>query len=116
MTQNEETRTPEHLSGETPSALQDRQVAGIRGQAGARAREQVPPEVSAELENLAARIERAVRRATDNTIRNLRVKVTSTEVLLQGRTNIFYRKQQAQNAVFGLRDVSQRLRNDIEVT
>jgi len=116
MMQNEETRTPEHLSGETPSAMQDGQVAGIREQAGARAREQVPPEVRAELEALTRQIKRAVEQETGNMIQNLRVKVTSTEVLLQGRANSFYRKQQAQNAVLNLRDVSQRLRNDIEVT
>jgi osmotically-inducible protein OsmY len=61
------------------------------------------PETLAEAEELAASIEQAVWRETGGRVRNLRVEVTGSEVLLTGRCNTYYAKQQAQHAAMGVR-------------
>ncbi len=60
------------------------------------------PETLAEAEQLAASIERAVRRETAGGVRNLRVEVKRGGVILEGRCETFYCKQLAQHAAMNL--------------
>ena len=72
------------------------------------------PETLAEAERLAASIERAVSRETGGRVRNLRVEVNRDGVLLTGRCNTYYAKQQAQHAAMRVPGGGQ-LTNQIEV-
>ncbi len=74
----------------------------------------VVPETLAEAEELAASIERAVRRGTDHGVRNLSVEVDEEGVLLRGWCDSFYLKQLAQHAVMAMPG-GNRLRNLIQV-
>ncbi|HOM18467.1 MAG TPA: BON domain-containing protein [Thermoguttaceae bacterium] len=56
------------------------------------------PETSADLERLAASIQRAVQQETHGGIRNLQVTVTAKEILLFGCCTTYYLKQLAQHA------------------
>ena len=58
--------------------------------------------LSAEAEKLAARIERAVRRGTNDKVRDLRVEIADEGILLQGRCGTYYCKQLAQHAAIAL--------------
>jgi osmotically-inducible protein OsmY len=69
---------------------------------------------SVEEENLAVRIERRIRRATDDRVHELRVEVATGQVVLRGRCGTFYTKQLAQQAVLSL-SARARLMNQIEV-
>ena len=72
--------------------------------------------ISAEAEKLAARIERAVRRGTNDKVRELRVDVLAEGVVLRGRCGTYYSKQLAQHAALTLlKDESLPLINRIEV-
>ncbi len=72
------------------------------------------PKNLAEAEKLAASIEQAVWRETNGRVRDLRVKVSSREILLTGRCNTYYAKQMAQQAAMAFPS-SARLANRIEV-
>ena len=72
------------------------------------------PETLAEAEKLAASIERAVSRETGGRVRNLHVEVNRDGVLLTGRCNTYYAKQQAQHAAMRVPGGGQ-LTNQIEV-
>ncbi|MGE0607923.1 MAG: BON domain-containing protein [Pirellulales bacterium] len=65
-------------------------------------------------EKLAARIERLVRRQTNDKVRELRVVVLSERIILSGRCGTFYSKQLAQHAAMTLADESP-LVNQIDV-
>lgn len=70
------------------------------------------PETIAEAERLEASIERAVRRETQGGVRNLRVEVSRTAVMLRGCCRNFYTKQKAQHAAMGVsgnRDLTNRI-------
>ncbi len=67
-----------------------------------------------ETEDLAALIDRAVRRETDGNVRDLQVEVGRTRVVLTGRCHTFYTKQKAQHAAMGVAGPRQ-LVNRIEV-
>lgn len=56
------------------------------------------PGMNAEQEKLAARIERHIRRETNDKVRELRVLVHVSGVVLKGRCGTFYCKQLAQHA------------------
>ncbi|MBI1902037.1 MAG: BON domain-containing protein [Planctomycetia bacterium] len=73
-----------------------------------------PPRVSAEAEILATRIERAIRRKTNDKVRALRVEVSRDTVVLAGRCATFYCKQLAQQAAMTLVD-GRELQDLIEV-
>ena len=60
------------------------------------------PETLAEAERLAASIERAVWRETGGSVRNLRVEVNRTGILLTGRCTTYYAKQKAQHAAMAV--------------
>lgn len=53
-------------------------------------------------EMLAAKIERAIRRATSDKVRNLQVEVCDQRVLIEGRCGTFYCNQLAQHAAMDL--------------
>ncbi len=72
------------------------------------------PETVEEAERLAASIERAVSRETCGGVRNLRVEVSDSGVLLTGRCTSYYTKQKAQHAAMGVSG-SEELTNCIEV-
>jgi osmotically-inducible protein OsmY len=72
------------------------------------------PETLAEAEKLAASIEQAVWRETAGRVRNLRVQVDGEGVLLTGRCNTYYAKQQAQHAAMRV-PCAGKLTNRIEV-
>lgn len=61
-----------------------------------------PPNMSAEEEKLAARIERAIRRGTSDKVRELRVEIRRDGIHLAGRCGTFYCKQLAQTAALPL--------------
>jgi hypothetical protein len=73
-----------------------------------------PPRLSAEAEKLAARIERAVRRGTNDKVRELRVEVVEEGIVLSGRCGTYYCKQLAQHAAMSLVQ-NEALINRIEV-
>ena len=62
----------------------------------------VAARISAEAEILATRIERAIRRKTNDKVRTLRVEVGRDTVTLYGRCATFYCKQLAQQAAMTL--------------
>ncbi len=70
--------------------------------------------MSAGEELLAAKIERAIRRGTNDKVRNLSVYIADGAVTIEGRCATFYCKQLAQTAAFPLLN-SQELSNQIEV-
>ncbi len=70
--------------------------------------------MSADQEKLASRIERHVRRQTNDKVRELRVEVLHDRILLKGRCGTFYCKQLAQHAAMSLTD-GERLVNQIDV-
>ena len=70
--------------------------------------------VSPEQEKLAMRIERHIRRETNDKVRELRVEVHRAGVSLHGRCGTFYCKQVAQQAAMNLID-GRALVNQIEV-
>ena len=72
------------------------------------------PKTLAEAEQLAASIERAVRRETAGGVRNLRVEVNRGGVVLEGRCDTFYCKQLAQHAAMTLSHNP--LKNEIRVS
>ena len=59
------------------------------------------PLTLSEAEEIAASIERAVRRGTSGGVRNLSVEVKGSNFLLKGRCNTYYCKQLAQHAAMG---------------
>ncbi len=63
---------------------------------------------------LAARVERTIRERTTGLIRDLRVEVDATEIVLTGRAATYYAKQLATHAALDACD-SVTLTNDIEV-
>ena len=73
------------------------------------------PETLEEAEELAASIERAVRRDTGHGVRNLSVEVNRDGVLLKGRCSTYYCKQLAQHAAMAMPG-GDRLTNSIEVS
>jgi hypothetical protein len=73
-----------------------------------------PPRVSAEAEILATRIERAIRRKTNDKVRGLHVQVGRDFVVVSGRCATFYCKQLAQQAAMTLVD-GRELQDQIEV-
>jgi hypothetical protein len=73
------------------------------------------PETLEEAEKLAAEIERAVWRETGGRVRNLRVEIGEEGVLLTGRCDTYYAKQQAQHAAMRVPGGGE-LTNLIEVT
>jgi osmotically-inducible protein OsmY len=75
----------------------------------------VLPETVEEAEELAASIERAVQRETGRGVRNLRVEVSRSGVLLQGRCTTYHCKQLAQHAAMGMPG-GDRVSNLIEVS
>jgi osmotically-inducible protein OsmY len=58
--------------------------------------------ISAEQEKLALRVERHIRLQTNDKIRELRIEIHRTGVLLHGRCGTFYCKQVAQQAAMNL--------------
>ena len=60
------------------------------------------PATLAEAERLAASIERAVSRETGGGVRNLRVEVERSGVLLTGNCATYYTKQKAQHAAMAV--------------
>ncbi len=60
------------------------------------------PETFGGAEQLAASIERAVRRKTSGGVRNLRVEVNRGGIVLEGRCDTYYCKQLAQHAAMNL--------------
>lgn len=70
--------------------------------------------MSADDELLAAKIERAIRRTTNDKVRNLSVCIVDSTVVVEGRCATFYCKQLAQTAVFPLLEQLS-LANQIEV-
>jgi hypothetical protein len=70
--------------------------------------------MSLDQERLASRIERHVRRHTNDKVRELRVDVRVDAIVLMGRCGSFYTKQLAQHAAMTLADDA-RLLNQIEV-
>lgn len=70
--------------------------------------------MSADEELLAARVERAIRRGTNDKVRNLSVRVLDGTVTLNGRCATYYCKQLAQTAAFPYLEDRQ-LSNQIEV-
>lgn len=73
-----------------------------------------PSRMSAEDEKLAARIERHVRRKTNDKVRELRVEISRDGVVLRGRCGTYYCKQLAQHAAMSLLEDAVLL-NQIEV-
>jgi hypothetical protein len=71
-------------------------------------------ETRAEVEKLAASIERAVRRETSGAVRDLHVEVNGDGILLTGRCSTYYAKQMAQHAAMTVPAGGQ-LTNQIEV-
>ena len=78
-------------------------------------RRQPLPETLTEADRLAASIERAVCRETAGGVRNLRVEVSRSRVLLDGRCSTYYTKQKAQHAAMEFSGARE-LTNRIEVT
>lgn len=74
----------------------------------------VAADVVSETEKLAATIERAIRRETDGSVRNLGVKVLRSSILLTGCCATYYVKQIAQHAAMTACDNLQ-IVNRIEV-
>ena len=76
----------------------------------------MPPRavMNADQEKMATRIERLIRRQTNDKVRDLRVLVLDEGVTLKGRCGTFYSKQLAQHAAMELSE-SPILANDIEV-
>jgi hypothetical protein len=72
------------------------------------------PGMTLEQERRASRIERLIRRETNDKVRELRVEVLEAEITLFGRCGTYYTKQLAQHAAMSLVD-GQRLANHIEV-
>jgi len=72
------------------------------------------PKMSADDELLAARVERAIRRGTNDKVRNLSVTAVDGTVVLHGRCATYYCKQLAQTAAFPVLEDRQ-LSNQIEV-
>lgn len=72
------------------------------------------PRMTAEQEKLAARVERIVRRQTNDKVRQLRVEVRERCIILHGRCGTFYSKQLAQTAAMSLR-AAEPVVNQIEV-
>ncbi len=70
--------------------------------------------MSADDELLAAKIERAIRRTTNDKVRSLTVCITGGTVVVEGRCATFYCKQLAQTAAFPLLE-QMPLANQIEV-
>ena len=58
--------------------------------------------LSLEAEKLAMRIERQIRRATSDKVRELRVEVRRDSIVLEGRCGTFYCKQLASHAAMAL--------------
>ncbi|MCS7305863.1 MAG: hypothetical protein NZ602_12255 [Thermoguttaceae bacterium] len=56
------------------------------------------PEISAEMERLAACIQEAVQQKTHNGIANLTVHIRAGKIILAGRCTTYYLKQLAQHA------------------
>jgi osmotically-inducible protein OsmY len=75
----------------------------------------VLPETVEEAERLAASIERAVQQETGRGVRNLRVEVSRSGVLLQGRCTTYHCKQLAQHAAMSMPG-GDRVSNLIEVS
>jgi hypothetical protein len=75
----------------------------------------VPPDRSAEIENLTASIEREVQRQTGGAIRHLCVEINRYGVVMRGRCDTYYSKQLAQHAVMAIGS-GQQLTNAIEVS
>ncbi len=74
-----------------------------------------PPQTLLPNEELAASVERAVRRETGCGIRNLRVVVNRDGVLLKGWCSTYYCKQLAQHAAMGVSG-QDHVTNSIEVS
>ncbi len=72
------------------------------------------PETQADAERLAASIERAVWRETGGGVRDLRVEIDRSGVLLTGHCATYYTKQRAQHAAMGVSGARQ-LVNEIDV-
>jgi hypothetical protein len=70
--------------------------------------------LSAEAEKLINRIERAVRRGTNDKVRELRVEMTEEGIVLRGRCGTYYCKQLAQSAAMAAAE-QETLVNRIEV-
>jgi hypothetical protein len=62
----------------------------------------MPRRAPAEGESLAAKLERAIRRATGEKVRGLKVEFRDDRVIVHGRCGTFYCKQQVQQAVLAL--------------
>ena len=60
------------------------------------------PRMTADQEKLASRVERHVRRQTNDKVRQLRVEVRAGCIFLHGRCGTFYSKQLAQTAAMSL--------------
>lgn len=73
-----------------------------------------PRTMSAGDELLAARVERAIRRGTNDKVRNLSVHILDGTVTLHGRCATYYCKQLAQTAAFPYLE-ERELSNQIEV-
>ncbi len=69
---------------------------------------------STEAERLEVRIQRAVRRATGDKVRELKIDVFESSIVLQGRCATFYCKQLAQHGAMSLCE-KRSLDNQIEV-
>jgi hypothetical protein len=71
--------------------------------------------LSVEAEKLALRIERAVRRGTNDKVRELKVVIHADGIRLTGRCGTYYCKQLAQTAAMAVVGKEQALLNRIEV-
>ena len=60
------------------------------------------PRMTADQEKLASRVERHVRRQTNDKVRQLRVEVRAGCIFLHGRCGTFYCKQLAQTAAMSI--------------
>ena len=70
--------------------------------------------MSVDQEKLASRIERLIRRRTNDKVRELRVEVRGDGIMLKGRCGTYYCKQLAQHAAMSL-STSGPVTNQIEV-
>lgn len=70
--------------------------------------------MDAEQEKLAARIERLIRRETNDKVRELRVLIQDNGITLRGRCGTFYCKQLAQHAAMKVSE-DEPLVNEIDV-